>query len=104
MQALYDEITTISDTFCREHLNDEYAELARKMTATLAKRPRRWSTVGQMAGRRASRTRWDRSIFCSTNPSLRTCADELRKRISVSQQTASGRPKIRERWKFSRCI
>ena len=40
MQSLYDEITTITDTFCREDLNGDYAELARKMTATLArKRP-----------------------------------------------------------------
>jgi hypothetical protein len=36
MQALYDEITAISDAFCKEHLNAEYADLTRKMAATLA--------------------------------------------------------------------
>lgn len=25
MQALYDEITSVSDAFCEEYLNDEYA-------------------------------------------------------------------------------
>jgi len=40
MQALYDEITAVSDAFCKEHLNEEYAKMACKMTATLArKRP-----------------------------------------------------------------
>jgi hypothetical protein len=36
----YEEITALTDTFCREMLNDEYAQLCREMTATLArKRP-----------------------------------------------------------------
>lgn len=30
-----DEITAISDDFCKEYLNKEYAEMARKMAATL---------------------------------------------------------------------
>ena len=29
MQAKYDEITALTDAVCKEHLNDEYAELAR---------------------------------------------------------------------------
>ena len=36
MQAVYDEITAVSDDFCKEYLNKEYAEMARKMAATLA--------------------------------------------------------------------
>ena len=40
MQALYETITALTDTFCREHLNDEYLELARDMAAALCrKRP-----------------------------------------------------------------
>ena len=40
MQAKYDEITALTDAVCKEHLNDKYAELARKLTAKLArKRP-----------------------------------------------------------------
>ena len=40
MQPVYDEITKLTDAVCVEHLDEEYAELARKMTASLArKRP-----------------------------------------------------------------
>src|SRR5215203_4953130 len=40
MQALYETITALTDAFCREHLNEEYLELARGMAAALCrKRP-----------------------------------------------------------------
>lgn len=40
LQPLYDEIAGMTDAVCKEHLNGEYAELARKMTAALCrKRP-----------------------------------------------------------------
>jgi hypothetical protein len=40
MQAKYDEITALTDAICNEHLNAEYADLARKLAAKLArKRP-----------------------------------------------------------------
>lgn len=40
LQARYDEIVAMTDRVCKELLTDEYAELARKMAATLArKRP-----------------------------------------------------------------
>ena len=40
MRERYEAITGITDKFCREHLNEEYAELARKMAAALSrKRP-----------------------------------------------------------------
>lgn len=93
MQELYDEIVAISDAFCKEHLNDEYAELARKMTATLArKRP------SPLVNGRANS--WAAGILYtvaqvnflfdkSQSPHMR--ADELCKRIGVSQQTAGGR-------------
>jgi hypothetical protein len=93
MQAVYDQITGISDAFCREYLNEEYAELARKMAATLArKRP-----SPLVSGRANS---WAAGILYtlgqvnflfdkSQSPHMR--ADELCKRIGVSQQTASGR-------------
>ena len=99
MQALYDEISAISDAFCKEHLNDEYAEMARKLAATLArKRPsplvngqaKSWAagivyTVGQV-----------NFLFDKSNPTYMR-ADELCKHMGVSQQTASGRAqKIRE--------
>lgn len=40
MQDKYDEIVALTDAVCTEHLNEEYADLARKLTAKLArKRP-----------------------------------------------------------------
>jgi hypothetical protein len=40
MKARYETITALTDAFCREHLNDEYLELARDMAAALCrKRP-----------------------------------------------------------------
>ena len=40
MQEKFDVITQLTDDFCKEHLNDEYAQVCRKMTAKLArKRP-----------------------------------------------------------------
>ena len=40
MQATYDAAVALTDAFCGEHLNDEYRDLARAMTAALCrKRP-----------------------------------------------------------------
>ena len=40
MKPRYDEIVAHTDAFCAEHLNAEYAQVCRQMTATLArKRP-----------------------------------------------------------------
>lgn len=40
MRARFEEITRLTDTFCQEHLNDEYAQLCRYLTAALCrKRP-----------------------------------------------------------------
>src|SRR5437660_12663554 len=40
MQARFDEITQLTDTFCQTYLNDEYGQLCRELTATLCrKRP-----------------------------------------------------------------
>lgn len=38
--ALYEKVTSITDAFCQEHLDPEYAQLCRKLTAALCrKRP-----------------------------------------------------------------
>ncbi|GAC1621487.1 MAG: hypothetical protein NVS4B11_14550 [Ktedonobacteraceae bacterium] len=40
MQARFDEITQLTDTFSKAYLNDEYAQLCRQLTATVCrKRP-----------------------------------------------------------------
>ena len=39
-QAIYDAVVALTDAFCRDHLNDEYRDLAQAMTAGLCrKRP-----------------------------------------------------------------
>ncbi len=40
MQATYEAVTTLTDAFCREHLNKDYRVLAQRMTGALCrKRP-----------------------------------------------------------------
>jgi hypothetical protein len=40
MQERFEEITQLTDAFCRTYLNEEYAQLCRELTATLCrKRP-----------------------------------------------------------------
>ena len=40
LKERYEAVTELTDAFCREHLNEDYAELSRKMAAALSrKRP-----------------------------------------------------------------
>jgi hypothetical protein len=40
LRPIYESIVHITDEFCKDHLSEEYAELCRKMAATLSrKRP-----------------------------------------------------------------
>jgi hypothetical protein len=62
MQATYDRVVALTDAFCRDHLNDEYRDLAQAMTAALCRKrpsplasgqPRTWAcgivhTLGQL--------------------------------------------------------
>ena len=62
MQAKYDAVVALTDAFCRDHLNEEYRDLARAMTAALCRKrpsplaagqPRTWAcaivyTLGQL--------------------------------------------------------
>ena len=47
MQATYEAITTLTDAFCREHLNEEYRVLAQRMTAALCRKRPSPLTSGQ---------------------------------------------------------
>ena len=38
MQPIYDEIIKLTDSVCYDHLDEEYAELARRMASTLARK------------------------------------------------------------------
>ena len=47
MQATYEVITTLTDAFCREHLNEDYRMLAQRMTAALCRKRPSPFTSGQ---------------------------------------------------------
>ena len=38
MQATFEAITSLTDAFCREHLNEDYRALAQHMTAFLCRK------------------------------------------------------------------
>jgi hypothetical protein len=47
MQAIYNAITALTDAFCRNHLSEDYRELARRMTAALCRKRPSPLTSGQ---------------------------------------------------------
>lgn len=49
MEARYEEIVTLTNGFCEAHLNEEYAEMCRLMTATLARKRPSPLTTGKAA-------------------------------------------------------
>jgi len=93
MRTVYDEIAALTDAVCLEHLDEEYAQLARLMTAALArKRPSPLE--------RGRKDVWAASIvYClgtvnflfdkSQLPYMR--ADELAALFGVSQKTAANK-------------
>jgi hypothetical protein len=93
MQAMYDEIVSLTDAFCRQHLTDEYRDLCRRMAATLCrKRPsplingpaRSWACgIAYAVGR--VNFLFDKS----QKPHMR--ADELCERFDLSPKTGSAR-------------
>ncbi len=92
MRATYDAIVSLTDAVCKEHLNQEYADLARRLAAALArKRP---SPIAQ--GKPAS---WACGIvyvlgmvnFCGTNRRRRTCAPTSCANCSASVRRRAAR-------------
>ncbi len=98
MQPTYDVIVGVTNTFCQEHLNAEYATLARRMAAALArKRPSPLSTGKTNSWACGILYVLGRINFLfdkSQTPHLR--ADELCKLCGVSQATASAKAKTIE--------
>jgi hypothetical protein len=105
MQAIYDQIVALTDDACQKHLNDEYAQLSRKMAATLARkrpspleqgRPTSWAcgivyALGQV------------NFLFDKSQTPYLSAQELVDLFGVSQQTASSKAKaIRDTLKISR--
>jgi hypothetical protein len=99
MRKKYEAIIKITDEFCQQHLNDEYADLSRKMAAALSrKRPsplesgraRSWAAGIVYALGRVNFLSDD-----SIEPHM--TMSELCEKIGVSQSNASS--KSREIWK-----
>ena len=98
MKDRYEAVTEITDEFCRQHLNDEYADLSRRMAAALSSerpsplergRPRSWAAGIVYALGRVNFLSDD-----SREPHM--TMSELCEKIGVSQSTASN--KSRETW------
>jgi hypothetical protein len=96
MQAAYDAVTTLTDAFCRYHLDEDYRELARRMTAALCRKrpspltsgqPRTWAcgivyVVGQI----------NFLSDPSTQPFMTTA--DLCMRFGVGQSTTSAKARV----------
>lgn len=95
MQETFNAIVALTDTFCREHLNEEYAQLARQATAALCrKRPSPLATghlktwaCGIVYALGSVNFLFDKS----QKPSMR--AAELCAGFGVSQSTGSAKAK-----------
>ncbi len=93
MRPVFDAVVAVTDAFCREHLNEEYAELSRKLAAALARKrpsplaqgkPEVWA-CGIVYALGSVNFLWDKG----QTPHMR--ADELCKRFGVSKSTGSAR-------------
>ncbi len=96
MQVTFDAITSLTDAFCRDHLNEEYGDLAQRMTAALCRKrpspltsgqPRTWAcgivyVLGQI----------NFLTDQSTQPYMTTA--DLCARFGVGQSTASAKARV----------
>jgi len=96
MQTTYDAVVALMDMFCHDHLNDEYRDLARAMTAALCRKrpsplasgqPRTWAcgviyALGQLnfLSDRASQPYMTMADVCAA--------------FGVGQSTASGKARV----------
>jgi tetratricopeptide (TPR) repeat protein len=96
MRDTFETVTKITDEFCRQHLDEEYAELAREMTATLSrKRPsplERGRAKSWAAGVLYALAQINFLFDQGFEPYM--MARELCERIGVSQSTASNKAQI----------
>jgi len=95
MRDTYDAIVSITDEFCQEYLNQEYADLSRRMTATLSRKRPSPLASGQVkswaAGILYTLARVNFLFDRSQDPHM--SAAELCERIGVSQSTATSKSK-----------
>ena len=98
MQATYDAVVRLTDEFCAKHLNTEYRDLARDMTAALCrKRPSPLASGQPRTWACAILYELGRVNFLSDRASqpYMTLA-ELRAAFGVSQGTASAKARVIE--------
>ena len=93
MQAIYHDIVASTDAVCQKHLTAEYAELCRKLTATLSRkrpsplaqgRPKSWAGAILYTIARVN-------FLFDPNQTPHLRADELCQAVGVSQGTASAK-------------
>ena len=91
MRPAFEEVVGITDAFCHEHLNDEYAQLCRKLAAALARKrpsPLSQGKIQVWASGIIYAMGSVNFLFDKTQiPHLR--ADELCRLMGVSKSTAS---------------
>jgi hypothetical protein len=96
MEATFDTIVVLTDAFCRAHLDEEYAQLARQATAALCRKrpsplatgnPKTWA-CGIVYALGSANFLFDKS----QTPSMR--ATELCAGFGVSQSTGSAKAKV----------
>ena len=99
MQATYEAITALTDAFCREHLNEDYAELAQRMTAALCRKRPSPLASGQSRTWAAGIVYVLGQINFLTDPSTQpymTTAD-LCAKFGVGQSTVSAKARVIDR-------
>ena len=96
MLATYEVITSLTDAFCREHLNEDYRVLAERMTAALCRKRPSPLTSGQPRTWACGIVYVLGQINFLTDPATRpfmTTAD-LCSRFGVGQSTANAKARV----------
>ncbi len=96
MQVTFDAITSLTDALCRDHLNEEYRDLAQRMTAALCRKRPSPLTSGQPRTWACGIVYVLGQINFLTDPSTQpymTTAD-LCARFGVGQSTASAKARF----------
>ena len=95
LQARYSEIISLTDAFCADHLNDEYAHVCRQMAATLARKrpsPLTGGKANSWAAAIAHAVGTVNFLFDKTQtPHMR--ADELAAAFGLSKSTVGNKAK-----------
>jgi hypothetical protein len=104
MKAIYDQVVALTDSICKEHLNEDYAVLSRKLAATLSRKrpsplasgqPKSWAAgivyaLGQV------------NFLFDKSQTPYVAASDLCALFDVNQNTASGKAKqIRDSLKLN---